>query len=312
MDLQAHIQEDPPLLMEGAMGLRLEREYHLHADGPAALAELVYQEKGRKALQELWRGYLAVAERHRLPFLATTPTRRCNRERAALSGLSERVFLDHVQLLQNIREQARVPMYIGGLMGCRGDAYTGEGSLQTEPAHRFHSWQAEALAGAGVDFLFAGIMPAFDEAAGMAQAMADTRLPYIISFTIREDGCLVDGTLLNDAIKGIDQLVFPAPLCYMANCVHPQIVYRALARPENRTEEIRTRFLGIQGNTAQASYTELEHSPSLEYSPPEMWTEDMLRLRQLADFKIFGGCCGTNFIYMETLARRLEKKDTLF
>lgn len=49
---------------------------------------------------------------------------------------------------------------------------------------------------AKVDFLYAGIMPALVEAIGMARAMENTGLPYIISFMIRSDGKLIDGTTI--------------------------------------------------------------------------------------------------------------------
>jgi S-methylmethionine-dependent homocysteine/selenocysteine methylase len=51
------------------------------------------------------------------------------------------------------------------------------------------------------DFLYAGIMPALPEAVGMAQAMADSGLPYIISFMIRQDGRLLDGSTSNKAFE---------------------------------------------------------------------------------------------------------------
>lgn len=73
-------------------------------------------------------------------------------------------------------------MYIGGLMGCKGDAYKATDILTMEEARAFHSWSVQLYENAGVDFLFAGIMPALSEAVGMAQAMEETKIPYIISF----------------------------------------------------------------------------------------------------------------------------------
>ncbi|NJO91665.1 MAG: hypothetical protein HC831_23905 [Chloroflexia bacterium] len=58
----------------------------------------------------------------------------------------------------------------------------------------------------------AGIMPEINEAIGLAKAMAETQLPYVISFMIRKDGRLLDGTLLFEAIEIIDKQVHPAPV----------------------------------------------------------------------------------------------------
>lgn len=68
-------------------------------------------------------------------------------------------------------------------------------------------WQAEQFEKAEVDYLFAGIMLTLPESIGMAKAMETTDLPYIISFMIRKDGCLLDGTTINDAIIKIDSFI---------------------------------------------------------------------------------------------------------
>ncbi|MBP3388840.1 MAG: homocysteine S-methyltransferase family protein, partial [Clostridia bacterium] len=72
------------LLMEGALGERLKREYHLRFDGQVAMAKLIYDPAGAAALRELWQGYARIAAAHNLPFMATPPTRRANRERVSL------------------------------------------------------------------------------------------------------------------------------------------------------------------------------------------------------------------------------------
>ncbi len=96
-------------------------------------------------------------------------------------------------------------MYIGALMGCRGDAYLGDAVLPSAQAKEFHSWAADIFAEAGAEFLYAGIMPALQEAIGMAQAMEQTGLPYIISFMIRKNGKgLIDGTPISQAIAAVD------------------------------------------------------------------------------------------------------------
>lgn len=44
------------LLMEGALGERLKREYGLKIDGTVAMASLVYSDEGRSTLKNLWEG----------------------------------------------------------------------------------------------------------------------------------------------------------------------------------------------------------------------------------------------------------------
>lgn len=308
MDFVTCMQESPCVLMEGALGERLKREYHLKIDGTVAMADLLYRPAGRTALEALWRGYLAIAERYGLPFLATTPTRRCNRERAARAGYTGGIIADNVKLLREIADDARVPMFVGGLMGCRGDAYAGTGHMSEAEAYDFHSWQAEQFAAAGADFLCAGIMPALPEAAGMARALAESGLPYLISFTFGRDGCLLDGTSIHDAIAYIDGRTCAPPVFYMTNCVHPAIAREALSQPANCTELVRKRFLGIQANTSALPYAELDGAVDLKTSAPDALAEEMLRLRKEHDFRLFGGCCGTDFSHLEEISKRLARE----
>lgn len=46
--------KSPAILMEGALGERLKREYHLQVDQHVVLAGIIYQDGGKEALSELW------------------------------------------------------------------------------------------------------------------------------------------------------------------------------------------------------------------------------------------------------------------
>lgn len=118
-------------------------------------------------------------------------------------------------------------------------------------------------------------------------------------------GRLIDGTPISEAIEYIDGMCEPAPVCYMTNCVHPDIVYEALSKDFNRNETVKKRFLGIQGNTSPLSYAELDGSKDLKCAEPADFAADMIRLKEISGIKIFGGCCGTDSRHMEETARRL-------
>ena len=300
------ISSHPSILMEGALGERLKREYHLKIDGPVAMACLIYDEKGRAALKSLWEEYIRIARKYDLPFIATTPTRRANRERVLQAGYNESIIKDNVDFLREIQKSADTEMYIGGLLGCKGDAYTSEGALNKEQAIEFHSWQIDLFKTAGVDFLFAGIMPTLPEATGMAIAMAEANLPYIISFTIQKDGKLMDGHTIDYAIRSIDESVLNKPVCYMTNCVHPTIVNEALSHSFNRTEVVQKRFMGIQANTSALPYCELDGASDLKTSSPIVLADGMRTLKEKYHLKIFGGCCGTDHRHLEEIAKRIK------
>ncbi|HJD97913.1 homocysteine S-methyltransferase family protein [Mailhella massiliensis] len=306
----------PLFLMEGALSERLKHEFHLPTEGPAGMAGLVREKKGREALAFLWKQYLAIACKYSLPFLAATPTRRCDKERASSAGFIDKegrssIFKENMALLREVQDEAdrkNALMFAGGMLGCKGDAYTGKGCLSTTKALELHRWQAGLFREAGADFLYAALMPSLTEALGMAQAMAETGLPFIISFTLRADGRLADGTPLYAAIDVLDAEISPRPLCFMANCVHPALVRKALSAPFNRTPLVRSRFLGIQANASPLSFRELEGSKVTMQSEPENLAKGMLRLKNNFGLRIFGGCCGTTDRHMEAIASALCQK----
>ena len=105
---------------------------------------------------------------------------------------------DNLGFLRQVQARQGIQMYAGGLLGCRGDAYTGEGALGLEEAREFHRWEGQLFAEAGADFLL---------------ALSEFGIPYPLSFTVNRDGCLVGGTEISRAISHIDSLVdSPPPL----------------------------------------------------------------------------------------------------
>jgi len=290
------------ILMEGALGERLKREYDLAPDETVALADIIYRKGGKEALRELWSQYINTAKSFDLPFIATTPTRRANRERVFKARYDEAIIFDNVDCLRQLRNTSGVEMYVGGLMGCKGDAYKATDILQKEEAFEFHSWQADLFRSSGVDFLFAGIMPALPEILGMAKAMESTGLPYITSFMIRDNGRLIDGTTIHDAILQTDAYVERRPVCYMTNCVHPTVLYKALSCEYNRTSLVKQRFRGIQANTSPLPPEELDNSMDLKCSDCNELAQSMKSLSDLISLKIVGGCCGTDNTHISSIA----------
>jgi S-methylmethionine-dependent homocysteine/selenocysteine methylase len=293
--------------MEGALGERLKREYDIPYDEIVALAGHIYNEKARQALRELFNQYVRISEHYHFPIMITTPTRRANKERVSQSKYNKSIIYDNVSFLHKIKKDFLSDVYIGGLMGCKGDAYKANEVLSESEALEFHSWQASLFAEAQVDFLYAGIMPALLEAIGMAKAMENTGLPYIISFMIRDNGKLIDGTTIHEAIAAIDRSTHRKPLCYMTNCVHPTVVFKALSQDYNKTPLVKERFKGIQANTSPLPPEELDNSRDLITTDAYSFATDILKLYENFNLKIFGGCCGTDDSHMNETARMLKE-----
>lgn len=298
-----------PILTEGAVVERIRRGGEEPLDPHLANAGLVLRPKGRAVLERIYRSYLDVALRHRLPLLLLTPTWRASSERMSRAGLPEGTDLngEAVRFLSKLVESSGAAsgrVFVGGLLGCRGDAYRAEEGLPVLEAEVFHRPQANALAAAGADFLLAATMPALPEAIGMARALAAAGPPYLVSFLVRESGRLLDGTPLDEAIDEVDRVARPGPAAFLVNCVHPAVLRRALVTP-HAAGSTRRRLLGLQGNTSPLSPEELDGRADLDTSDPESFAEAMVSLTDEFGLKVLGGCCGTDEGHLEALARRL-------
>jgi homocysteine S-methyltransferase len=307
---QQLLATSPVILGEGAVIERLRRSPGIRLDEHVVNSALIYQETGRTALESICRQYLDIGRRHNLPLLLSTPTWRANRTRIEAAGLAGRDLNgDNTRFLCELRDSYgdyADHVAICGLMSCSGDAYNPAEALTTAAAKEFHAWQADALAASDVDFLLAATLPALSEAIGLAQAQAATGLPYMISFVVRPEGTLLDGTPLHEAIETIDKTVIPRPLAYLVNCTHASVFRTALLQPGNSSPLIRKRVIGLLANTAALCPEELDESPDLVEEEPESFGQNVSSLHNELGMKLLGGCCGTDERHIESLARRLK------
>ena len=118
----------------------------------------------------------------------------------------------------------------------------------------------------------------------------------------------MDGTTIAEAIACIDSITVNQPVLYMTNCVHPRFVYQALMQPFNQTPLVKARFAGIQANAAPMTYAELDASPVLHTSAPDELATEMLKLADLDQIRLWGGCCGTDDRHMACIAKALRAR----
>ena len=297
------------MLTEGALVERLKNELGLTMDPYVNHAGLIYDNPD--ALATFYRQYIAIAQRYDTPIMLMTPTRKVNLDTVCRSKYSGRsVIADACAYLNSIKDGYRDfsdKVFIGGLLGCKGDAYKPGEALGEEEAYRFHSVQVAEFAKGKVDYLFAGIMPAIIENIGMARAMAESGVPYIISFMVRKDGCLLDGTPIAEATKLIDGKVDAPPIGYMANCIHPSNLIKALEQEVNANLRVSGRFLGIQANASSLEHDELNCCGVLQQEDFDVMVDEMLYLANEHQLKILGGCCGTDDVFIEKLAVKIKQ-----
>ena len=204
------------ILGEGAVIERLRRNSEFELDPDIVNSAFIYEKDRSAAISGIYRQYLDIGLKYNLPLLLSTPTWRASRGRIAKAGYEKMdVNGDNFRFLDGMRKsfgEYANKVVICGLLSCCGDAYNQAEALTSKDAHEFHSWQANKLAEAGVDFLLAATLPAFSEATGLAKALAATGKPYIMSFLFRPEGTMLDGTPLKDSISIIDTDIRPQPL----------------------------------------------------------------------------------------------------
>ncbi|WP_162009694.1 homocysteine S-methyltransferase family protein [Methylocystis heyeri] len=309
MDFTEFLALGTPAIAEGAVLERVRRDPALALDPHILHGGLIYDAAGHARLGEIHRDYMGLARTAGLPLLIFTDTWRCSRRAVEASPFSGRqINEDHVRFLDELRDSFGdgAPIFIGGLLGPSGDAYRPEEGLTRPAAREFHRWQVEALAGAGIDFFHLATAPNVDEALGVADAMAQTRIPYVISFVIRRSGVVLDGTPLGEAMDRIESEAARAPAGYSVNCVHAAALESALEAVAATHPKAIERLLAFQGNTADREVEELDGSAELITEPPEVFAKNVKRVRDRFGLRFVGGCCGTDGGHIEALARKLS------
>ncbi len=303
MDMQKILDDHEFILTEAAVIESLKRSGTVALHPRLENALLIYEEAGRAALSSLYQGFINVAQEADVPIFICTPTWRANRERISGAHITSDVNGDAVKFLKELKggyESRTEKIFIGGLVGCKNDCYKPEELLSRNDSKDFHSWQINRLTDAGVDFLMAATLPAVPEATGIALAMAETEIPYIISFVIDREGRILDGTSLVRAFHEIDDVCRRPPLGYMINCAYPSFLNAG-----QQPKPVLSRLIGYQANASSLDHRQLDGAETLKADAVSDWGDLMIALNKKYGLKILGGCCGTSDEHLRYIVRFL-------
>jgi homocysteine S-methyltransferase len=309
MDFARFLASGAPAIAEGAVLERVRRDPALVLDPHILNGGLLYDKAGRARLSEIHLDYMRLARRAGLPLLTFTDTWRCSRKAVEASSFRGRpINEDHVRFLADLRAclGEGSPIFIGGLLGPSGDAYKPQEGLSRRAAREFHRWQVEALAAAGIDFFHLATAPNVEEALGVSDLMAETGAPYIISFVIRRSGVVLDGTPLGEAMALIESEASRAPAGFSVNCVHAAALEQALEAVAAVYPKAIPRLLAFQANTADCEVEDIDGSAELITEPPDVFANNVSRVRDRFGLRVVGGCCGTDGGHIEALAQRMS------
>jgi S-methylmethionine-dependent homocysteine/selenocysteine methylase len=193
-----------------------------------------------------------------------------------------------------------VPIVVSGCIGPRGDGYLADERMSIDEARGYHSLQARAFAEADADLVTAITMTYSAEAAGLALAARQAGMPAVISFTVETDGSLPSGESLAGAIAAVDEATDAYPAYYMLNCAHPVHFAPVLATDAAWMQRIG----GLRANASKMSHAELDAATELDAGDPEELAGAYAALRRAhPQLRVLGGCCGTNHVHVEAIAR---------
>jgi homocysteine S-methyltransferase len=312
MDFLQTLNDAPVLLTEGSVYERLRRHEGFRFDPTLAQAAGIFDPPSRSILEKVHREYIEIGHAHGLPMVALADTWRANRDRIARSPFSHLdVNAECVRLMSALRDELSTPtspVFVGGMLGPKGDAYSPQEAPDAGAAECFHSYQVEKLAVTGLDFLKAATIPSTAEALGLARAMSAAKLPFFVSFVICPDGSVLDGTPLDEAFDRIDQETPTPPTGYYVNCVHPTILLGALETLHARSmhSDFIDRLVGFHANTSARSPEELDLLEEIETEEPRRYARLLQEVHERHGVKILGGCCGSGPEHMQWLARELQ------
>lgn len=298
------LEKHPLILMEAAISEPIRRSEHISLHPNLSISSLIYDEKGSLVLKKLYNNYLQVARDADLPFIMFTPTWRANFERVKNSRVSLNINADAVKFMNKIRDDQKIgrsKILIGGMVGCKNDCYRPQEGLSVSESEQFHLWQIVQLAKAGVDFLVAETLPNINEALGIAKAMSNTGIPYVISFVINRNGYILDGTNLFTAMSIIDSSTKKVPIGFMVNCSYPAFLH-ASKKPAGGFD----RLIGYQANASALDHSDLDGAGVLHAEDVSEWGAEMLALNRNYGIRLLGGCCGTGVEHLKYIVENYD------
>lgn len=293
-DFKTYIEENKFILMGGAMGTELQRRgYETKLPLWSAGANL----DAPDLVIQIHADYLeAGADMCVTNTFRTTPR---TYEKLGAPELARKSLKAAVDCAKAAKAQFKGrDIFIAGSFATLEDCYEPD-LVPDEPAlTREHEEQAQWLAAEGVDFMLPETINSLREAIVMARAASNTGLPFIISFVVRDNGDLFDGTSLKEAIDKTD---FKGRVGVSINCRPIDTLNNALpVLCENYSG-----FKGIYANGIGHPDDDLgwifeENADSLEKytSAAKAWKK--------SGCGMIGGCCGTTPAYIKTLAETLK------
>lgn len=264
------------LVLDGATGTELERQ---GCRSPAPLWSADALLSAPDVVEAIHRDYVAAGAD-----IVVANTFRTNPRTLRAVGLQERGAELNRRAVDLARRAVRghdvlVAASVGPVEDCyHPERVPAEGVLQDE-----HAEMAAWLGAAGLDLIWIETMGMVREARAAASAAVDAGLPFAVSFVIQENGNLLGGEHLEDAVAAMEIL---NPLAVGLNCIPPRGLTLILPRLRQVTSRPLAAYAHINNPVPLRGWSFSQRATPSEYAS---YAQQWLAL----GVTIVGGCCGT-------------------
>ena len=260
------------------------------------------------ALKRIFAQDIQAAQAANVPILLPATTFRASRHHLPATVSVEEVNLASLKFVTTLQKELDSPtnhsIITSAAIGSMYNAYSADKIPTMAEAALYHQEQVRILSTSNIDLINAATMPSFNEAIGVALAlMHNTDKEYSVGFILNEEGLLLDGTSLGDAIKKIDEATaIQPPLGYMVYCTHPSILQKL-----DPTMIPPFRLLGIRGNASTLSLSARDQLTSAVGGEPELFAHLLMQLKKKFGLRILGGCCGTSVEHLKAIIKSQQE-----
>lgn len=272
-----------PILLDGATGTELNRrgvDTGLPLWSERALIE------APEVLLNIHKDYITAGAE-----VITTNTFRTHRRSLSHAGLGDQaksLTTKAVQIAQDAVSQTMDfslrQVFVAGSISPLEDCYSPNLVPPQEECVSEHHDMANNLAAAGVDLILIETMNTIREAQAAAQAAQATGLPYIVSFVCDDEGDLLSGESLQEAVQAMEPY---NPSVLSVNCIPAPHIHNSFTNLDSSTDLP----IGVYANIGNIDET-------------QGWENiDDISPDQYADYAsswlshspgLIGGCCGTS------------------
>jgi homocysteine S-methyltransferase len=197
-----------------------------------------------------------------------------------------------------LREISRPPhdILIAASLAPTEDCYSPQRVPELSVLYKEHRKTLAWLKVGGTDLIWIETMNTVREARAAARAAKNAKLPFVLSFVLQENGDLLSGEPLQEAVAAVERF---NPLALGLNCIPPDGITAHLPRLRRAT----TRPLA-----AYAHINNPQPTPGWSFSQsatPDQYARQVKRWLDLGA-TIVGGCCGTTPDHIRAIREVVE------